>query len=816
MLICFICQKEHPDSQQLISHLRGEHSYYPGSKFKLICSQQGCRHQFQTYAGFRKHLNSVHSSIQLIAPTSTVGCSSSEPVASSSHALEDLMNPQHLSPCSSALSDNNDSGLTKNSTKELCESIVAKIQASGISNSLVSSIVGDLEELTDELNSQAKHNILSALPTNDPYKTVINESFEKLENPFTNLNTEWKRNKYFKEKWGVVEPNEITLGVRYDNKLNKKSGTYDQVPVNDTFIYVPILETLKFMCRNPDICDLLRKDCRSEPDTFTDFSDGSYFKSHPLFTTKRHALQIQIYYDDFETANPLGSKRSIHKIGCLYFIVRNLPPKFNSVLMNIHLLALFHTQDVSKYGFDVILDPLINDIKILESQGLSLPFSDEQIYGTIAQITGDNLGMHSILGFNESFNSHHFCRLCLIEKNDSQTVYSEDDPKVVLRGQEIFEIHCKSLHENPQLRSLYGLKKKSIINTLKYFHVSNNYSFDIMHDLLEGVVQYEIKLLFGHLTQNFISEEDLLSRIYSFDYGFLERKNRPTKVILDSAGNSIGLNSIQTLCLVKNLPLLLGDIVPPGHKHWSLLLMLLQIMNIVFSPCLTSGLTVYLKHLIADHHKLFKYLYPHKNLIPKHHYMIHYPSSIRKIGPLLYMWSMRFEAKHKMFKDFFKNFKNITKSLAKKHQMAIAYHWETFTLKHNEFGPIKPFSIGNEVSNQMLEMFVSKDVFSTSWVKVDGVEYRAGLVVCSAIESEMPVFCQISDVLLVENCIYLLVNKLFTENFDEHHHAFRVVQSEERCIIKMSEIQFYKPFDIQSSYSDVDESLYIIPSFVMF
>lgn len=148
--------------------------------------------------------------------------------------------------------------------------------------------------------------------------------------------------------------------------------------------------------------------------------------------------------------------------------------------------------------------------------------------------------------------------------------------------------------------------------------------------------------------------------------------------------------------------------------------------------------------------------------------------------------------------------------------MAIAYHWETFTLKHNEFGPIKPFSIGNEVSNQMLEMFVSKDVFSTSWVKVDGVEYRAGLVVCSAIESEMPVFCQISDVLLVENCIYLLVNKLFTENFDEHHHAFRVVQSEERCIIKMSEIQFYKPFDIQSSYSVVDESLYIIPSFVMF
>lgn len=106
-------------------------------------------------------------------------------------------------------------------------------------------------------------------------------------------------------------------------------------------LYVPSLETLIFMCRNPDICDLLRKDCRLDTDNFADFSDGSYFKTHPLFTTKTHALQIQMYYDDFETANPLGSKRGIYKIVCLYFIVRNLPPKFNSVLMNINLLSLF-------------------------------------------------------------------------------------------------------------------------------------------------------------------------------------------------------------------------------------------------------------------------------------------------------------------------------------------------------------------------------------------------------------------------------------------------------------------------------------------
>ena len=191
--------------------------------------------------------------------------------------------------------------------------------------------------------------------------------------------------------------------------------------------------------------------------------------------------------------------------------------------MNIHLVVLYHTQDLQKYSFDVVLEQLINVLKILECQSLSLPFSDEPLYGTVSHITGDNLGMHTVLGFNESFSSRHFCHHCLIEKNDCQTVFSEDDPKVILRGKDVCKMHCQSLRENSQLKTLCGLKKNSTLNSLKYFHVCNNYSFDIMRDLLEGVAQYEVILLFGYLAQHFISEQDLLSRIYGFDFGFLER-----------------------------------------------------------------------------------------------------------------------------------------------------------------------------------------------------------------------------------------------------------------------------------------------------
>ena len=153
------------------------------------------------------------------------------------------------------------------------------------------------------------------------------------------------------------------------------------------------------------------------------------------------------------------------------------------------------------------------------------------------------------------------------------------------------------------------------------------------------------------------------------------------------SGNSIGLNASQTLCLIRNLPLIFGDVVSEGDGHWHLLIILLHI--ILFTPCITERMTVFLKQLIEDHHQLFKDLYTQKNLIPEHHFMIHYPECICKIGPLLLVWSMRYEAKHKFFKSSIKNFKNVTKSLAKKHQIAVAYYWESLSAKGIESGPVK-------------------------------------------------------------------------------------------------------------------------------
>ena len=46
-----------------------------------------------------------------------------------------------------------------------------------------------------------------------------------------------------------------------------------------------------------------------------DYCDGSEFAIHPLFELHKNGLQIQLYYDDVEMCNPLGSSRKKHKVG---------------------------------------------------------------------------------------------------------------------------------------------------------------------------------------------------------------------------------------------------------------------------------------------------------------------------------------------------------------------------------------------------------------------------------------------------------------------------------------------------------------------
>ncbi len=274
-----------------------------------------------------------------------------------------------------------------------------------------------------------------------------------------------------------------------------------------------------------------------------DICNGSLFKTHPLFSTEKHTVQIQMFYDDFEVVNPLGSKRGIHKLVAIYFTLRNISPKWNSMLANIHLCALFHAQDLKRYGFSEILAPVVRDIKVFENDGTDIPLYGGRVRGSVVQVTGDNLGLHSLFGLVESFSARYCCRFCLAEKDDFQTEFSEDSSKIVLCTKDTPTAHCQEMAHNPSLPYVFGVKRSSILNSLMYFHTTDNFSVDVMHDILEGVAQYELKLLFLYFKEQHVTLGELNSRIQSFDCGFMERNNRPVAVNSGGESNNLGLNA---------------------------------------------------------------------------------------------------------------------------------------------------------------------------------------------------------------------------------------------------------------------------------
>ncbi|KAL3989131.1 hypothetical protein ACER0C_013449 [Sarotherodon galilaeus] len=790
---CFVCQAEFTGSNMLVRHLRLVHGYLPGRNLRLKCAQRDCGCVFGTFSGFRKHLNTKHLNYFNQQADTDVNLQPDVAVKEVSTTGEVVSTNVEETPTTSEMLKS-----SNKSTLDMCASTVAQLRAAGLSQSTVNSFVSSMEEVFFEIHTQAKDAALQSLPSQDTTsKKKLEQSFENFENPFTLLNSEAKRNRHFKQKWATVEPVEMVLGTRFDSRRNKITGTFDQVIVTDRFAYVPILETLKTIFQNHHVVDMFKSRNMSREGVYADLIDAAYVKRCPLFSAEKDALQIQLFYDDFETANPLGSKKGIHKLGAIYFTLRNFPPIFNSLLVNIHLCALFHAQDSKRYGFNSILEPLVNDLKVLETEGLKLPMFKHLVHGTVIQVTGDNLGLHSLFGFVESFAARYCCRFCLLEKDCFQSVFCEDDSGVVLRTLDMHKQHCESVQRDPTLPHVCGVKRTCLLNSLKYFNTANNFSVDIMHDILEGVAQLEVKLVLQYIQENFLSAEQLAGRIHAFDYGFNQQRNRPPRVKLFDGSNDLGLNAIQSWCLL-GLPQTIILIV--GDSYWHLLLLLLQIVNIVFSPVLSEGMTIYLKHLIIDHHKLFKQLFPTLSLLPKHHFMIHYPRT-----------------KHNFFKKQLKSFKNITMTLAKKHQSCMAMYWESFSLERLALGPGKMVTLGELKEGPEIALkfgaMLSTSVFSAKWIKHHGTEYRPDFIICTEVVSEIPVFYKIKSIVVKDDIVLLCGKLMETLCFDDHYHAFKVRMHPNMVlkVLNIKELCYFKPFDLQMKYGTSDSSLYVVP-----
>lgn len=82
--------------------------------------------------------------------------------------------------------------------------------------------------------------------------------------------------------------------------------------------------------------------------------------------------------------------------------------------------------------------------------------------------------------------------------------------------------------------------------------------------------------------------------------------------------------------LAINLPLIIGDKVPCDNKLWECFLLLLDILQFCTSRISSAAQAGIIEALVHDHHQIFTRCYPTASIIPKMHYMVHFPSQILK------------------------------------------------------------------------------------------------------------------------------------------------------------------------------------------
>lgn len=102
------------------------------------------------------------------------------------------------------------------------------------------------------------------------------------------------------------------------------------------------------------------------------------------------------------------------------------------------------------------------------------------------------------------------------------------------------------------------------------------------------------------------------------------------------------MSASEMICFVTYLPLMIGYFIPANNKHWSLVIILSKVIDLLMQNEFREENLENLNQLITEHHTLYLQLYV--NLKPKHHFMTHYQRAIFKCGPVKYMWAMRFKA----------------------------------------------------------------------------------------------------------------------------------------------------------------------------
>lgn len=234
-----------------------------------------------------------------------------------------------------------------------------------------------------------------------------------------------------------------------------------------------------------------------------------------------------------------------------------LPPQYSSMINNIFLMQLHNYQDHKNFGNKILLHThVVDQIIDLSVNRITINIEKEyKIFFRLMFLSGDNLGLNTICGFSQGFNSQYYCRICSVTKQDAQNLINED-------------IHCIRMRDNyynDVTNSMHGIQEECIFNKIPNFHICENVSVDPMYDLL-GVCRYDL----GKILNTFIYIENFFTlavfneRLLNCPTSFNDNVTPPLKSELIKKKKII-ITASEMNYLINNLSLMISDLVPEGN-----------------------------------------------------------------------------------------------------------------------------------------------------------------------------------------------------------------------------------------------------------
>lgn len=682
----------------------------------------------------------------------------------------------------------------KNNSSHLCDLkdklINATLRLYGSSNipfNQIDYIFNMIKDLFDAEHKVIKNKLQCNTSNESLVKTtsdVVNV-LNFVDNTLKQCNSEYKRIQILKKSGFYIPPIEFLVGTGYNTLKRDCEGNFKSQTNNATAVLFPLGAMFKKVFEIPGIYESVKsykQDLEQNDKIISNFIQSPLWKKKiQNCKSKNDIFPLFLFNDDYETGNCLGSHAGSNKLCGTYVSIPCFPPHLQS-LNTIFQALVFNSNDKKQYGNFAVFRTLIRELGVLENTGVEINLSGQKkttIYFKLGLILGDNLGLHSILGFVESFNSNYSCRFCKMDIIQRSLATLED--KRLLRNKNSYETDV-----NLKDPSSTGIKERCIFNQLSDFYVLDNLAVDIMHDFIEGVMHRDMFDILDYYINKakLFTLSDLSNRMKLHDYGEFDVRNKPPEILTNHLKNgSLKMSAGEMLTFVRHFGMLMGDLIPDEDTVYRIYLNLLQILDILLARSIQKNCQGLLTTLVSEHHILVRTIFS-RNCKTKEHNLLHYDTVMHSSGPLINFSGMRWEAKHKESRLIaaISNTKlNVCHTLGVKHQMKFAYLIESNTMFPAQLstGMLKKLTMKQlftVVSDNsiIVHKFSNKNLTSYNWIKVKGIKYKQGMALCISYQNLQHNFGIIKYIVIEQNEIYIVYKKVITI-FDTQCHAFKII-----------------------------------------